>query len=558
MEKRLILAIVLSFVILLVFQAVFFKQPPEAKNVAASQPAVSGTSVPPPLAGGSTAAPGKTEAAASAPEKAAESAVPAATPAGPVVSGTRPDQSVTVETSLFKAVWNNTGAVLRSWKLTRYKDDAGDPLELVFPGPVDGNRFPFSLGLEDVELAGRLNAAPFAAPVTSLRVRDGESGQIRFEYADGQGNRVEKTFTFHGGRYDFDVAINVWKAGKKADAFVLWGPGLGIPPTAEELKKRFGSTTGIAVNASGKVFRVDERKYDPQQNAFNFVEWASFENNYFASLFLNAGANGKAVFLKEAKENAAPVYFLEASAPSRAFIGPKEYALLKTLGPNTKALVNFGFFGSIAEVLLILIRWIHGFVPNWGFAIIVLTFIIKVIFFPLTYSSTKSMAKMQEIQPKLKALRNKYKNAKRDINQRRAMNEEMMKLYKEHGINPAGGCLPMLIQIPVFWGLFRMLVVAVEVRHSPFVFWIKDLSLKDPTYITPILMGITQFISQKMTPTAGDSSQQKMMLIMPVVMTIFFINFQSGLVLYWLTSNVLQIGQQYIMNRMMLNKKRVQ
>jgi YidC/Oxa1 family membrane protein insertase len=132
----------------------------------------------------------------------------------------------------------------------------------------------------------------------------------------------------------------------------------------------------------------------------------------------------------------------------------------------------------------------------------------------------------------------------------------MMKLYKEHGINPAGGCLPMLIQIPVFWGLFRMLAVAVEFRHSPFIFWIKDLSLKDPTYITPILMGITQYISQKITPTSADPSQARMMLIMPVVMTIFFMNFQSGLVLYWLTSNVLQIGQQYIMNRMMLNKKR--
>jgi YidC/Oxa1 family membrane protein insertase len=559
MEKRLILAIVLSFVILLVFQAVFFKQPPAAKDVGTNPPAATATQAAPLPSSGQAAVAAKPEAAAPAPEGPASAAIPATTgPAESEVAGARANQSVTVETSLFKAVWNNTGAVLRSWKLSKYKDDAGDPLEMVYPGPVEGNGFPFSLAMEDAELAGRLNNAPYAVPVTSLKVRDGESGQVRFEYADGRGTRVEKVFTFHGGRYDFDVAISVWRGGKKAEALVLWGPGLGIPPTPEELKKRFGSSTGIAVFSSGKAYRIDERKYNPQQNAFNFVEWAAFENNYFASIFLNAGPTGTAVFLKEAKENAAPQYYLEVSLPNRVFIGPKEYTLIKTLGPNTKALVNFGFFGSIAEVLLIIIRWIHGFVPNWGFAIIVLTFIIKVIFFPLTYSSTKSMAKMQEIQPKLKALRNKYKNAKRDIAQRRAMNEEMMKLYKEHGINPAGGCLPMLIQIPVFWGLFRMLVVAVEFRHSPFIFWIKDLSLKDPTYITPILMGVTQFISQKMTPTAGDSSQQKMMLIMPVVMTIFFINFQSGLVLYWLTSNVLQIGQQYIMNRMMLNKKRVQ
>ncbi|MEW5901913.1 MAG: membrane protein insertase YidC, partial [Acidobacteriota bacterium] len=225
-------------------------------------------------------------------------------------------------------------------------------------------------------------------------------------------------------------------------------------------------------------------------------------------------------------------------------------------GHEAKKLINFGFFGAIAEILLISIKFIHKFIPNWGFAIIVLTLLIKIIFFPLTYSSTKSMAKMQELQPKIKALRAKYKKAKQDISQRRQMNEEMMKLYKEHGINPAGGCLPMLIQIPVFWGFFRMLVVAIEFRQAPFVLWIRDLSVHDPYYVTPILMGATQFISQKMTPTSADPAQARMMLIMPVVMTIFFMNFQSGLVLYWLTNNVLQIGQQYVMNRMMGKKKR--
>ena len=165
------------------------------------------------------------------------------------------------------------------------------------------------------------------------------------------------------------------------------------------------------------------------------------------------------------------------------------------------------------------------------------------------------MVKMADLQPKVKAIRAKYKKAKSDIAQRRLMNEEMMKLYKEHGVNPAGGCLPMLIQLPVFYGVFRMLVVSIEFRHAPFALWITDLSVRDPFYVTPVLMGITQFISQKMTPTSADSSQAKMMLIMPVVMTIFFLNFQSGLVLYWLTTNVLQIGQQALINRMMHRNK---
>ncbi len=214
------------------------------------------------------------------------------------------------------------------------------------------------------------------------------------------------------------------------------------------------------------------------------------------------------------------------------------------------------FFGAITEVLLVTIKSVHKVIPNWGIAIIILTFLIKILFFPLTYSSTKSMAKMQELQPKIKALRAKYKKAKQDIGQRRQMNEEMMRLYKEHGINPAGGCLPLLIQIPVFWGFFRMLTVGIEFRHSPFMLWIRDLSVKDPYYVTPILMGVTQYISQKMTPTSADPTQAKMMLIMPFIFTIFFMNFQSGLVLYWLTNNVLQIGQQAIMNKMMAKKKR--
>jgi len=165
------------------------------------------------------------------------------------------------------------------------------------------------------------------------------------------------------------------------------------------------------------------------------------------------------------------------------------------------------------------------------------------------------MAKMADLQPKIKALRNKYKKSKTDIDERRKMNEEMMALYKQNGVNPAGGCLPILIQIPFFFGIFKMLQSAIEFRHSPWMLWIGDLSVKDPTYVTPILMGVTQFISQKMTPSTADPSQTKMMLLMPVIMTFFFLNFQSGLILYWLTSNVLQIGQQALMNSLMHRKK---
>ncbi len=320
------------------------------------------------------------------------------------------------------------------------------------------------------------------------------------------------------------------------------------------MKQRFGAGAGASFLAGTKVYRVEEKKYKPESSVFNFLTWSAYDDNYFATIFLPETASGSASFLRF-ENGKTPFFFLAASAPRTIFIGPKEMGVLTALGSETKRVVRYGMFGFITEILFVSLRAIHKVVPNWGFAIIVLTILIKILFFPLTYSSSKSMARMADLQPKIKALRAKYKKAKTDIEQRRQMNEEMMKLYKEHGVNPAGGCLPMLIQLPIFWGFFRMLTVAIELRHSPWILWIKDLSVHDPTYVTPILMGVTQFISQKMTPTSADPAQARMMLIMPVVMTLFFLNFQSGLVLYWLTSNVLQIGQQALMNRMMQKKK---
>jgi len=364
----------------------------------------------------------------------------------------------------------------------------------------------------------------------------------------------EKIFIFQDGKYSFDVKLNVWKKSQPIEPSLLWGPSLGNPSPAE-LKKRFGGSQGVAVLTANKVYRQSEKKFKPESSLFNFVSWAAYEDNYFTAVFITAPQQAKASFVKEVKDQSA-YFFLSLSYPLKAYIGPKEYDSLSKFGAQCQKLIKFGFFGFIAQILLKAIKSIHSAIPNWGFSIIILTLIIKIIFFPLTYSSTRSMAKMQELQPKIKALRAKYKKAKQDITLRRKMNEEIMRLYKEHGINPAGGCLPMLVQIPIFWGFFRLLVVGIEFRQSPFIFWIKDLSVKDPYYVTPILMGVTQFISQKLTPTSADPTQAKMMLIMPVVMTIFFMNFQSGLVLYWLTNNVLQIGQQLIMNRLMQKKKR--
>ncbi len=538
MEKRLILAIVLSFLVLALYQMVFLKNKPRTEPQADIQIPVKQVS------------PEPKPAEPSAPQTAEPSVPQAYTEAE-----AQAEQQVLVDTSLYQSVWSNRGASLRSWRLKSHLDENKEGLELVSRHAAEVGKYPFFLETQDADLDKTANGGLFIPSVTRLELRDGQTAELKFTYSDGNSVKIEKTFVFTGGAYDFDVRIEAWKDGRKIEPRVIWGPGIGNPVVTSK-RQQFGVGSGVAVLVANRVYRINERKYRPDTSAFNFANWAAYEDNYMTALFITPPQQGTAQFLSLPRDERMADFFLSVSVPQKAYIGPKDFDRLRAFGHESKKIINFGFFGTIAEILLVSIKFIHRYVPNWGFAIIILTFLIKIVFFPLTYSSTKSMAKMQELQPKIKALRAKYKKAKQDINQRRQMNEEMMKLYKEHGINPAGGCLPILVQIPVFWGFFRMLVVAMEFRHSPFILWIKDLSVHDPYYVTPILMGATQFISQKMTPTSADPAQAKMMLIMPVVMTVFFMNFQSGLVLYWLTNNVLQIGQQYIMNRMMAKKKR--
>lgn len=535
MEKRLLLAIVLSFLVLFLYQVLFIKHEP---------------------------LPESSEEIVSALEREFQKQEPTQEPS--LESHLKEDEfqsistqlkeDVFIETPLYKAIWSNEGAVLKSWKLKKHKGDNGEDLEIVSFASTELNKYPFSIATDDPYFDKIANTSLYQVSSYRLELKEGKTGELRFQFASKNGTKIEKIFVFNGETYNFDIQINVWKNGQKIEPYLLWGPSLGNLSQTEQ-KQRFGGGQGVSVLVGSKVFRQSENKFKPEQSAFNFVKWAAYEDNYFTALFLTSPEKSSAVFIKE-EINQTPYFFLSFNFPQKIYIGPKDLDALSQFGSDAKKLIRFGFFGWIAEILLRSIKSIHKIIPNWGFSIIILTFIIKIIFFPLTYSSTRSMAKMQELQPKIKSIRAKYKKAKKDIAQRRKMNEEIMALYKEQGINPAGGCLPLLIQIPIFWGFFRMLAISIEFRHSPFLFWIKDLSVKDPFYITPVLMGITQFMSQKMTPTSADPAQQKMMLIMPVVMTIFFMNFQSGLILYWLTNNVLQIGQQYIMNQLAHKKKR--
>ena len=537
MEKRLLIAIVLSFAVVFLYQLVFVKKVPYEQPL--SPPAAEMEKAPDP-------APESRQ-----PEEKPETAVDREFQSASADT----EEEIVVDTPLYRAVWINRGAQLQSWKLKQYKNDNEENLELISDLSAETGQYPFFLLTDDADFDNAVNGSLFQFSRAALDLTTGENGELRFTYATETGTRVEKIFTFYGSTYDFDVRIDVWRNGQKIAPRIVWGPSFGNI-SEQELKRRIGGGgAGVTVYAAGKIFRHEERKFKLENSLYNFADWVAYDSNYFAALFLAPPQKMSAAFLREETDQTASFY-LALDIPEKAYIGPKDTDRLTEFDPSAKKLIRFGFFGWMAEILHQGIKYIHNIIPNWGFCIIILTIIIKILFFPLTYSSTKSMAKMQELQPKMKAIRAKYKKAKQDIAQRRKMNEEIMKLYKEHGVNPAGGCLPILIQLPIFWGFFRMLAISLEFRQSPFIFWIRDLSVNDPYYVTPILMGLTQYISQKMTPTSADPTQQRMMMIMPVVMTIFFMNFSSGLVLYWLTNNVLQIGQQYIMNRLRKKQKR--
>jgi len=545
MEKRLLIAIVLSIAVLFTWQLVFVKKQPiapvrdlpvEARQVPESAP----QPVPEALQEQAEELTGQTE---SLPEA-----------AGEPVSGEQ-EQKVRIDTPFYQAVWSTKGGVLTSWRLRQHTDDEGRDLELVSGAARELGRYPFAIRTDDPEFDRMLNDALYLPSRQSLELQGGETKELRLEYADERGNRIQKIITFRGEGYDIDLQVNLWKNGQKIEPYIVWGPQFGnLNPASQG--SRIGSSPGISVLSGTKVWRHDERKYKPEENTYNFVTWASYDDQYFMALLIASSQNSSAVFSREQINEGLSYYYLNVNFVQKAYLGPKQYDLLSDLGYEAKRAIRFGLFGFITEILYAGLKGIYSAVPNWGWSIVLLTMIIKILFFPLTYQSTKSMSKMQDLQPKIKALRNKYKKAKQDPEQRRKLNEETMRLYKQHGVNPAGGCLPMLIQLPIFWGFFQLLRVALEFRHSPWILWIGDLSVKDPYYVIPVLMGVTQFISQKMTPTSGDTTQQRMMLIMPVIMTIFFISFPSGLVLYWLTNNVLQIGQQYIMNRFMHKKKK--
>jgi len=569
--KKLILAIVLSVTVLLVYQYFFMPKPtvqPRAPlNAGAAQP----QNAEPAAEAKATAAPdinsilGQNEPAVQESE--------AILPAVQQDMMAADEQTVTVDNSYFTAVFTNRGAGLTSFVLKKYKDDAKKPMDLVSHSAKESSFYPFYFFSEKDDFSKILNKALFHYQgETTVRMSGRELKEVVFEFADlAQNLKATKKFVFSADSYVIRLDFQVSRNGQVIDALpVVFGPNL---ENNDSRDRSMMMNLKIAAYANEKLETVEFAKQKTVPQAGQSFEkiagekgsgfyWAAYETTYFAAVFKTDPLKSRLsyqVIKQPLPKNQAKLFsYMIVTNPHAVFIGPKDEKVLAAVEkefPDLNKIIDYGWFGSIAKIMLKGINLIHGFLPNYGWALVLFTLFLKLILFPLTYSSSVSMAKMQNLQPKIKAIKKKYKNTK-DMEQRKLMNMEIMALYKQEKVNPAGGCLPILLQLPILFGFFRLLSVSINVRHEPWILWITDLSKKDPFYVLPVLMGVTQFIQQRMTPAGGDETQKKLMYIMPVVMTVMFASFPSGLNLYWCFSNVLQIGQQRIINEKIHKKKK--
>ena len=387
-----------------------------------------------------------------------------------------------------------------------------------------------------------------------------------FNTTTPNGVTIYQTFRIYPDRYPIDIIVNLSNQSANDIEGNLKATLRNYPPKD---KKSYYSFIGLALLLNEELETIAVKKIEEDQIFSGRIGWVAYENDYFMSAIIpdeQKRASFQGRYLPSGLLEAvyvSPLTVLKAqqglSAPFTIYLGPRDLTYLKPLQKKLELAINFGWTDIIAKPLLYTLRFFNQYVKNFGVSIILLTILIKILFWPLTHKSYKSMKEMQKLQPLMAKIREKYKNNKEQ------MNKELMGLYKTYKVNPMGGCLPMLIQMPVFFALFRILGSSTELRHAPFWLWINDLSAPDrlfhfsfqipfmsPPYGIPILtllMGASMFLQQKMTPTPGDPSQAKIMMFLPIIFTFMFINFPSGLVLYWLTNNILSIGQQYRIKR---------
>jgi YidC/Oxa1 family membrane protein insertase len=460
-------------------------------------------------------------------------------------------KDINVETDLYTAVFSQRGASLKSLTLKNYREENSPASKNVTLGSdSDPNLFSFSTRATGINLPDN---TVFTSNADVLKVDKNGSKQLTFNYISGQGYTVRKVYTFTSGAYGIKLETQVFN--NSAAPLVGGIQQVMTYPAEPKVKNNRFDTAGAYLFSdnslqSNKIKDVASasKRYDKT------IQWSGFADKYFMNAILSDKSSIASV---ELKKNIAgffesivysPQFTINpgqsSSSTYHIFVGPKDIDVLKDQGNSLEQSLDLGWFTVIAKPFMYTLKFFYNYVGNYGVAIIIITVILKALFFPLTHKSYKSMKGMQKIQPEMTKLREKYKD------DRDAMNKAVMELYRDHKVNPMGGCLPMVVQIPVFFALYKSLMFSIELRHAPFFLWVTDLADKDPYYVTPVIMGITMFVQQKMTPSNMDPMQQKMMLALPVVFTLILLSFPSGLVLYWLINNVLTIGQQMYINKL--------
>jgi YidC/Oxa1 family membrane protein insertase len=567
MEMRAFLAVVLSLAVMMFYQYFLAPPPPVPPSVPPSgevvEPPVAGPTIPRSQPGEGTAAePGGDQP---------ETRDPLVEP----VAATR-EASWLLQTDLYRMTISNRGARITSFILEDYESDFGGPLELIVHEPGFEPLGMLNLATPEIpELAVAANDALYVVtidgrePASSVHRVEGAT-EIRWSWNDGAGWSVDKRLTIDRSSYlsmlETSVATPV-----ETPTLITLGPGLEEDADV--------TRTGIylmkgAVLFDGSVEHIPDTDLEtPEEPRVQSILWGGIQSNYFLAAMVPAGAASIQLSAAPAPAVGAAVASegAEGSEPAdgaaqpgtRArfglaipaggtlqlpmYVGPKSYEALQTAGYELHRAVDYGMFAILARPVAVGLEYLNDLIGNYGLAIILATLVVRLAFFPLAQSSMKSMRRMQQLQPQMNAIRAKYKGVK-DVQKRQEMNAEVMKLYKDHGVSPLGGCLPMLLQMPVLFGFYAAISVSIDIRQAPFILWIDDLSKMDPYYILPLLMGASMYAQQRMSPGTGDPMQQKIFRLMPVMFTFFFLSFPSGLVIYWLVNTLLGIAQQAYVN----------
>ena len=446
-------------------------------------------------------------------------------------------------------IFSSRGGVLKHVEMHQYTNLAGDgPIDLI--PQVAGAKYPLTLETGNAAVDQVLANGHFKPSQQFIEISESNpSSDLVFHLQHPSGFEVTRTFHFEWDNALISVDTDIKAPNMVADNLqysVIWGPGLG---GAVEMKADFISFNGPTTFANNE--REETRPEEMESPSVTYrgdIQWTSFQNKYFAAALIpDKGIKSSEVVKKSEDQIYVGLNFesvqSSASATHLLYVGTKNLETLENSGHKLFRLIDYGWLGNkfafLVKPMLKALGFFYDIIGNYGWAIICLTIVIKMILFPLTHKSFKSMKGMQKIAPYIKVIQERHKGDRQKIN------EEMIGLYKKYKVNPLGGCLPMVLQIPVFISLYHALFFSIELRGAPFMLWIHDLSAQDPYYVTPVLMGATMFLQQRMTPSTADPVQQKIFMFMPILFTFLFITFPAGLVIYWTVNNLLTIAQQY-------------